>query len=162
MGGGEEEKPSALPAESSALLVPPACVAFFSGNWLCSGLRSSPGQGSSSATRGGANRGSPLKCGGRNELLGLMEAVTGHCFHSRENSIPVPPVVGPSNFPRLTSLVIYCCWLSGHGPSPSHLCAYNPGYSFCLNSYSYFKTSPLDTPQTVQRPPSALARAVSL
>ena len=93
-------------------------------------------------------------CGG-NELLGLVGAVTGHCFHSRENSIPVPPVTGPSNFPRLTSLIVYCFWLSGH------LCAYNPGYSFCLNSYSHFKTSP-DTPRTVQRPPSALARAVSL
>ena len=44
-------------------------------------------------------------CGG-NELLGLVGAVTGHCFHSRENSIPVPPATGPSNFPRLTSLII--------------------------------------------------------
>lgn len=57
-------------------------------------------------------------CVGGSELLGLVGAVTGHCFHSRENSIPVPPVIGPSNFPRLTSLIIYCFWLSGHGPLP--------------------------------------------
>ena len=77
----------------------------------------------------------PSSVGGRNELLGLVEAVIGHCFHSRENSIPIHPVIGPSNFPRLTSLVIYCFWLSGHGPSPPHLYAYNPGYSFHISRH---------------------------
>lgn len=126
-------------------------------------VASGPVLGRAPAQRPGEEQteGHPSSVCGGNELLGLVGAVTGHCFHSRENSIPVPPVTGPSNFPRLTSLIIYCFWLSGHGPSPSHLCAYNPGYSFCLNSYSHFKTS-LDTPQTVQRLPPALAWAVSL
>lgn len=103
-----------------------------------------------------------LKCGGRNELLGLVEAVTGHCFHlGRTASLFLQWLVlltSPGS-PLWSFIIAVGYQVMAH--LPSHLCAYNPGYSFALTP-THTSRHLLDTPQTVQRPPSALARLFSL